>query len=134
MAKSVGSDLYAGSRDGVDKLSQMLVVAGAPALAYHPGLDKNVRAARLEQFLEAEAAVMVATIAFGMGVDKPDIRFVIHADPPATIEAYWQEIGRAGSPSSLAVEFTNSKQSVLSARTRGFTPRPVKRVKINDIL
>jgi ATP-dependent DNA helicase RecQ len=81
--------IYAGSRDGVDKLSQKLAAAGVPALAYHAGLDKDLRAARLEQFLEAEAAVMVATIAFGMGVDKPDIRFVIHADPPGSIEAYW---------------------------------------------
>src|SRR5499433_3512645 len=88
--------VYAGSRDGVDELSQKLVAEGVPSLAYHAGLDKDVRAARLEQFLEAEAAVMVATIAFGMGVDKPDIRFVIHAEPPASIEAYWQEIGRAG--------------------------------------
>jgi len=55
-----------------------------------------VRARRLEQFLDADAAVMVATIAFGMGVDKPDVRYVIHADPPAAIEAYWQEVGRAG--------------------------------------
>ena len=70
--------------------------AGMPALAYHAGLDKDLRTARLEQFLDADAAVMVATIAFGMGVDKPDVRYVIHADPPASIEAYWQEIGRAG--------------------------------------
>jgi ATP-dependent DNA helicase RecQ len=70
--------------------------AGAPALAYHAGLDRRLRETRLEEFLEADAAVMVATIAFGMGVDKPDVRFVIHADPPASIEAYWQEIGRAG--------------------------------------
>lgn len=88
--------IYAGSRDGVDKLAERLVAAGVPALAYHAGLDKQVRAERLEQFLEADAAVMVATIAFGMGVDKPDVRYVIHADPPASIEAYWQEIGRAG--------------------------------------
>ncbi len=88
--------IYAGSRDGVDKLADKLVAAGVPALAYHAGLDKNLRAARLEQFLEADAAVMVATIAFGMGVDKPDVRYVVHADPPAAIEAYWQEIGRAG--------------------------------------
>ena len=72
------------------------LAAGVPALAYHAGLDKHLRTARLEQFLEADAAVMVATIAFGMGVDKPDVRYVIHADPPASIEAYWQEIGRAG--------------------------------------
>jgi len=88
--------IYAGSRDGVDALTQALRDAGTPALAYHAGLDKTVRADRLEAFLEADAAVMVATIAFGMGVDKPDVRYVIHADPPAAIEAYWQEIGRAG--------------------------------------
>jgi ATP-dependent DNA helicase RecQ len=98
--------IYAGSRDGVDKLAEKLVAAGVPALAYHAGLDKDVRAARLEQFLEAEAAVMVATIAFGMGVDKPDIRFVIHADPPASIEAYWQEIGRAGRDGAAAEGIT----------------------------
>ena len=74
--------VYAGSRDGADKLAQALRdAAGVPALAYHAGLDKHLRARRLEQFLEADAAVMVATIAFGMGVDKPDVRFVIHADP-----------------------------------------------------
>ena len=74
--------IYAGSRDGVNKLSQKLVAAGVPALAYHAGLDNDVRAARLEQILEAEAAVMVATIAFDMEMDKPDIRFFIDADPP----------------------------------------------------
>jgi ATP-dependent DNA helicase RecQ len=88
--------VYAGSRDGADQLAAELVQAGIPALAYHAGLDKEVRGRRLTQFLQAENAVMVATIAFGMGVDKPDVRFVIHADPPASIEAYWQEIGRAG--------------------------------------
>ena len=88
--------IYSGSRDGTDKLAQALSEAGSPALAYHAGLDRKVRAERLETFLEADAAVMVATIAFGMGVDKPDVRFVIHADPPGSIEAYWQEIGRAG--------------------------------------
>jgi len=88
--------VYAGTREGVDRLAETLREAGVPALAYHAGLDKQVRSQRLETFLEAEAAVMVATIAFGMGVDKPDVRFVIHADPPAAIEAYWQEIGRAG--------------------------------------
>jgi len=88
--------IYAGSRDGTDKLAEALRSAGVPALAYHAGLDKAVRAERLEHFLASEAGVMVATIAFGMGVDKPDVRYVIHADPPASIEAYWQEIGRAG--------------------------------------
>ena len=88
--------VYTGSRDGADRLAERLVAAGVPALAYHAGLDRRIRNERLETFLEADAAVMVATIAFGMGVDKPDVRYVIHADPPASIEAYWQEIGRAG--------------------------------------
>ena len=88
--------VYAGSRDKTESLAQALQAVGIPAHAYHAGLDKQVRATRLEQFLQADAAVMVATIAFGMGIDKPDVRFVIHADAPASIEAYWQEIGRAG--------------------------------------
>jgi len=88
--------VYAGSRDGTERIAEALRQAGVPALAYHAGLERNLRSQRLEEFLEADAAVMVATIAFGMGVDKPDVRFVIHADPPASIEAYWQEIGRAG--------------------------------------
>jgi len=88
--------VYAGSRDKTEKLAEALRGAGVPAVAYHAGIDKKLRETRLEEFLEADHAVMVATIAFGMGVDKPDVRFVIHADPPGSIEAYWQEIGRAG--------------------------------------
>jgi ATP-dependent DNA helicase RecQ len=117
--------IYAGSRDGVDKLSQKLVAAGVPALAYHAGLDKEVRAVRLEQFLEAEAAVMVATIAFGMGVDKPDVRFVIHADPPASIEAYWQEIGRAGRDGAPAEGITLYSPSDLAWALRRIDMRDI---------
>lgn len=88
--------VYAATRDGTEKLAEALEEAGCPALAYHAGLDGEVRAERQRRFLMEDGLVMCATVAFGMGVDKPDVRFVIHADPPKTIEAYWQEVGRAG--------------------------------------
>jgi ATP-dependent DNA helicase RecQ len=115
--------VYAGSRDGTERLAEALREAGAPALAYHAGLDKAVRAERLEGFLEADAAVMVATIAFGMGVDKPDVRYVIHADPPAAIEAYWQEIGRAGRDGEPAEGITLYGASDLSWALRRIETR-----------
>ena len=117
--------IYAGSRDGVDKLAERLVEEGVPALAYHAGLDKDLRSRRLEQFLEADAAVMVATIAFGMGVDKPDVRYVIHADPPAAIEAYWQEIGRAGRDGAPAEGITLYSSSDLAWALRRIDSRDV---------
>ena len=88
--------VYCGSRDGCDRVAQALRDAGTNAIAYHAGMDTKERDKRLERFLAEDGAVMVATIAFGMGVDKADVRFVIHADPPGSLEAYWQEIGRGG--------------------------------------
>jgi ATP-dependent DNA helicase RecQ len=88
--------VYCGSRDGCDRVAQALRDAGTNAIAYHAGMDNKERDRRLERFLAEDGAVMVATIAFGMGVDKADVRFVIHADPPGSLEAYWQEIGRGG--------------------------------------
>ena len=88
--------VYCLSRQGTDETAEMLRQAGHQALAYHAGVDAEDRARRLDRFMTEPGIVMVATIAFGMGIDKPDVRYVAHADLPATIEAYYQEIGRAG--------------------------------------
>ena len=88
--------VYCLSRGKVEDTAQWLAAEGYSALPYHAGLDKAVRAANQERFLKEEAVVMVATIAFGMGIDKPDVRFVAHLDLPKSLEAYYQETGRAG--------------------------------------
>ena len=88
--------VYCLSRAKVENTAASLVKAGIPALAYHAGLDATVRARHQDQFINEDGLVIVATIAFGMGIDKPDVRFVAHLDLPKSIEAYYQETGRAG--------------------------------------
>ncbi len=88
--------VYCLSRASVEKTAEFLVQNGIPALPYHAGLDSGVRATNQSRFLREDGLVMVATIAFGMGIDKPDVRFVAHLDLPKSVEGYYQETGRAG--------------------------------------
>jgi len=88
--------VYCLSRASVEQTAEHLVAQGIPALPYHAGLDARTRATNQSRFLREDGLVMVATIAFGMGIDKPDVRFVAHLDLPKSVEGYYQETGRAG--------------------------------------
>ena len=88
--------IYCLSRKKVEELAETLVVNGIKALPYHAGLESHVRMVNQDRFLMEEVDVIVATIAFGMGIDKPDVRYVIHHDMPKSLEGYYQETGRAG--------------------------------------
>jgi ATP-dependent DNA helicase RecQ len=88
--------VYCSSRRKTEELADYLRANGAKALPYHAGMEATARSRNQDVFLQEDGVVMVATVAFGMGIDKPDVRFVLHADMPANIESYYQEIGRAG--------------------------------------
>ena len=88
--------VYCATRNRVEETAAALNRSGIDALAYHAGLDAGTRASNQQRFLQEDGRVMVATIAFGMGIDKPDVRFVAHLDMPRSIEGYYQETGRAG--------------------------------------
>ena len=111
--------IYCLSRKKVEEITELLQVNGIKALAYHAGMDSTTRSTNQDKFLMEEVDVIVATIAFGMGIDKPDVRFVVHYDIPKSLEGFYQETGRAGrdggrdaaSPSTVTKTSRNWKNS-----------------------
>ncbi|HEY3721236.1 MAG TPA: DNA helicase RecQ [Roseiarcus sp.] len=133
--------IYCASRKRTEELALEFSVKGRRALPYHAGLEHNVRSHNQDAFLQEDGVVMCATIAFGMGVDKPDVRFVFHADMPSSIEAYYQEIGRAGRDGLLADTFTLYGAGDIELRRRQIaesnSPEERKRIeasKLDDLV
>ena len=124
--------VYCSSRKGVETLAESLRHLGHWALPYHAGMDPGLRSSNQDEFLQNDGVVMVATVAFGMGIDKPDVRFVCHANLPSSIESYYQEIGRAGRDGLPADTLTlyNGADLVLRQRqiSEGDAPPEIKRM------
>jgi ATP-dependent DNA helicase RecQ len=133
--------IYCASRRRAEELADELSRRGRRALPYHAGLDHSVRAANHDAFLREDDCIVCATIAFGMGIDKPDVRFVFHADMPSSIESYYQEIGRAGRDGLPADAFTLYSAGDVELRRRQIlesgAPDARKRVemaKLDDLV
>jgi ATP-dependent DNA helicase RecQ len=133
--------VYCLSRATVEATAAALVAAGINALPYHAGLDAKIRSRNQDAFLADEGLVLVATVAFGMGIDKPDIRFVVHLDLPSSLEAFYQETGRAGRDSAPAETLLlYGMQDIVFRRhmiDSSASPPEIKRVehgKLNSLL
>ncbi|HLJ20648.1 MAG TPA: DNA helicase RecQ, partial [Stellaceae bacterium] len=133
--------VYCRTRDKVEEVAQWLSARDRTALPYHAGLEARIRVRNQDQFLKEEGVVVVATVAFGMGIDKPNVRFVAHLDAPRSLEAYYQETGRAGRdglPADAWMTYGMADVTALSGLLEGSdlneTQKRIERHKLNAML